>query len=84
MTDISNGTMERLAIYISGTPYCLEGKLINITTIPNGTGEIVANELIKELKDTVLDVNGYGAMVFDTTSSNTGVHRNYWESKCYG
>ena len=75
MIDISNGTMERLAIYVSGTPHCLEDKLIHIIAIPIGTGEIVTKKLIKELKDTVLDVKGYGAMVFDTTSSNNGVHK---------
>ena len=46
MTDISNGIMERLTIYVSGTPYFPEGKLVNITAIPSDSGEIIANELI--------------------------------------
>ena len=51
MSDISSGTKERFAIYVTGTPYCTEGKLINIFTIPDGIGETLAKDLIRELEN---------------------------------
>ena len=71
---------ERLAVLISGAPHFTEGKVIGIPRLtdddnnPTSTGEAqfeACLELIDEwdVKENVC------AMCFDTTSSNTGVHR---------
>lgn len=64
-----------MAILVSGYPHCVEGKIVNLTDIPDGTGKSIAAEIPEQLKKMKLLDKQFGAMIFDTTASNTGVHR---------
>ena len=44
-----------------------------MNAIENGKGKTMANKIVMELKNAGLFEREYGALVFDTTSSNTGV-----------
>ena len=56
---------------VFGYPHFLEGKLINVATIENGKGKTMADKIMEELKDAGLFNKKFGAIVFDTTPSNT-------------
>ena len=71
---------ETEAILVSGAPHYLEGKILAICKLrddegnPTSTGEAQSDAAVEqieawEVKDNIV------AEVFDTTSSNTGIHR---------
>ena len=72
MADLQQEVKDRLAISISGYPHFTEGKLITVADIKNGKGRTMADKIIQELQNADLLQQKYGAIVFDTTSSNTG------------
>ena len=65
---------------MSGSPYYLEGKILSASKLvdedgnPTSTGEAQALAVLVQLKEWGVDKN-IVALVFDTTSSNSGVHR---------
>ncbi|KAK8394260.1 hypothetical protein O3P69_006451 [Scylla paramamosain] len=67
-------TSETLAVLVSGPPACSEGKLLRVPVINSSTGTAQAEASID-----LLDAWGLAgvitALVFDTASSNSGVHR---------
>ena len=72
MADLTREVKDRLAISISGYPHFIEGKLITVADITNGKGRTMADKILQELQNADLLHHKYGAIVFDTTSSNTG------------
>ena len=75
MVDLDKKKAERLAILVSGHPVCTEGKLIHVSTLENGNGVTMADKIYDKLKELELDSHSFGSMVFDTTASNSGIHR---------
>ena len=65
---------ERLAILASGAPNYIEGKLLGVPKVLNGTGRIQADANI-ELLEAYQISNDIQALVFDTTAANSGVYR---------
>ncbi|KAG7169121.1 hypothetical protein Hamer_G031444 [Homarus americanus] len=63
-------TNDRLPIIVS---YEENEQLLNVSKLPNGTGEAMANAVVEVVKDWKLK-DYIVAMSFDTTSSNTGRH----------
>ncbi|KAG7173857.1 hypothetical protein Hamer_G018135 [Homarus americanus] len=63
-------TYDRLPIIVS---YEENEQLLNVSKLPNGTGEAMANAVVEVVKDWKLK-DYIVAMSFDTTSSNTGRH----------
>ena len=72
MTDLNREVKDRLAILISGYPHFKEGKLISVADISDGKGRTMADKILQELQKADLLHQEYGAIVFDTTFSNTG------------
>ena len=64
---------ECLAVVISGGDYN-EGKIIGTTTITNGTGDAMADEIIS-IVDRWDVPDRINALLCDTTVSNTGIHK---------
>ena len=80
MADMDGILQENEAILVSGGPHYLEGKLLNVSKLfsedggPTSTGEAQANAVLEQIK--LCDVaDKIVALVFDTTSSNTGRRR---------
>lgn len=67
-------TSETLAVLVSGPPDHVEGKLLGVPVIDSSTGMAQA-EASMDLLDTWGLTDVVTALVFDTTSSNSGVHR---------
>ena len=67
----------RVAVVITGHPNIQEGKILGISTVQEGTGYCEAHEIFAKLKkwDCLSNVL---ALVFDTTSSNSGK----WKGAC--
>ena len=70
----ADGKVEYMAIVLSGSPNMVEGKMLEVEEISDGTG--------KTQCDTTCDVlaecracDSIRSMVFDTTSSNTGIRQ---------
>ena len=68
---IIEGDGERLAVLVAGAPNYVEGKLLGIPKIMNGTGLVQAETSFDLIKDWELNKSIIG-MVFDTTASNSG------------
>ena len=69
------GTPEhRLAILISGGPDHVNGKLLSVPTIPDGTGLSQTLATMNALREWSC-VDSIIGLCYDTTSSNTGRHR---------
>ena len=78
--DVTGTLQEHEAILVSGSPHYLEGKLLSVTKLvdedgqPTSTGEVQALAVLVQLREWGVDKNII-ALVFDTTSSNSGAHR---------
>ena len=78
--DVTGTPQEHEAILVSGSPHYLEGKLLSVTKLvdedgqPTSTGEAQALAVLVQLREWGVDKN-IMALVFDTTASNSGVHR---------
>ena len=74
LSDLLGESKERLAVLVSGAPEYSEGKLLGVPTLLDSTGKSQANASydlldVWELTDNVV------ALVFDTTASNSGIHK---------
>ena len=71
---------ENEAILVSGAPHYLEGKLLAVSLLvdeegqPTSTGEAQALAVLQQVQNWGVEEN-IVALVFDTTASNSGVHR---------
>ena len=65
MTNLSHEVKHRLSMLIS------EGKLITVADISDDKDRIMANKILQKLQQADLLQQGYGEIVFDTTSSST-------------
>ena len=80
MLDITGELQEHEAILVSGSPHYLEGKILCVAKLmdeegnPTSTGEAQADAVLGQVKAWSVEEN-IVALVFDTTASNTGVHR---------
>ena len=78
--DVTGVLQENEAILVSGAPHYLEGKILSVSKLvdeegnPTSTGEAQAAAGLEQLKIWGVEKN-IVALVFDTTSSNSGVHR---------
>ena len=78
--DVAGVLQENEAILVSGAPHYLEGKILSVSKLvdeegnPTSTGEAQAAACLEQLKVWGVEKN-IVALVFDTTSSNSGVHR---------
>ena len=73
VTDIVGDSSERLAVLVSGAPEYTEGKLLGVPSLINSTGRSQADASYDLLGAWELQ-NNIVALVFDTTSSNSGIH----------
>jgi hypothetical protein len=65
---------ERLAVLLSGAPEYTEGKLLGVPSLPDSKGQTQADATYDLLQ--VWDLlDNVRALVFDTTSSNSGIHK---------
>ena len=73
MKDIDGDKSERLAVMVSGES-CPEGRILTSITMEEGkgTGRDIAEGVVKSLEDHYLEKHTFGAMIFDTTSKNSG------------
>ena len=73
MTNCSGNKEERLAVLVSGES-CPEGHILAGITMEegHGTGRDIAESVLKALESNYLDKHAFGAMIFDTTSKNSG------------
>jgi hypothetical protein len=74
LKDVLGDSHERLAVLLSGAPEYPEGKLLGVPALLNSKGQTQADathDLLEawDLLDNVV------ALVFDTTASNSGVHK---------
>lgn len=70
-----NGQMnERVAILVSGKPHLEAPKLLGVPIISDSTGLSQKNAVVNLLSTWEVTDNVIG-LVFDTTASNTGIHR---------
>ena len=80
MKDITGKLQEHEAVLVSGSPHYLEGKILCVCKLVNedgepcSTGEAQAEAVLGQIKAWDVEEN-IVALVFDTTASNTGVHR---------
>ena len=61
----------RVAVVITGHPHIKEGKILGISTVEKGTGTLEAHEIFSKLSKWKC-IKNVVALVFDTTSSNSG------------
>ena len=80
MKDVTGTLRENEAILVSGAPHYKEGKLLAVSILkdekgePTSTGEAQAQAVLAEVEKWDVKEN-IVALVFDTTSSNTGVRQ---------
>ena len=78
--DVTGVLQENEAILVSGAPHYLEGKILNVSKLVNEEGNPTSSGLaqaaacLEQVKVWGVEKN-IVALVFDTTSSNSGVHR---------
>ena len=78
--DVTGCKQENEAILVSGSPSFIEGKLLSVVKLtdgegkPTSTGEAQAQAVMEQIE--IWDItDNIVALVYDTTSSNTGVHK---------
>ena len=80
MKDVTGKLQENEAILVSGAPHYLEGKILCVCKLtnadgePTSTGEAQAEAVLEQIKAWSVDKN-IVSLVYDTTASNSGVHR---------
>ena len=74
LENVKGENKERLAVVISGSPEYEEGKILGTHFICGGSGEHQKNECMRLLTEWGAD-KCICALCFDTTASNTGVHK---------
>lgn len=74
ISDLLGECQERLAILVSGAPEYNEGKLLGVPSLRDSTGKSQADASYDLLDVWELTTN-IVALVFDTTASNSGVHK---------
>ena len=80
MKDVTGSLQEHESILVSGSPHYTEGKLLSVSKLvdednnPTSTGEAQALAVLVQLNEWGVDKNVV-ALVFDTTSSNSGVRK---------
>ena len=70
----SEKLVEYLAIVLSGAPDMTEGKLLEVEEVPDGKG-VTDVEATFNVVTACRAVGSLRALLFDTTSSNTGVYK---------
>lgn len=74
LSDVLGDSYERLAVLLSGAPQYIEGKLLGVPSLVDSKGMTQANATYDLLE--VWDISDrVAALVFDTTASNSGVHK---------
>ena len=80
MKDVDGHLQENEAILVSGAPHYVDGKILCVSKLvddegkPTSTGEAQADAVLLQVKEWGVQQNVV-ALVFDTTSSNSGRHR---------
>ena len=70
----SVGSVEYLAVVLSGAPNMVEGKMLEVEEISDGTGKTQCDTTLAVLK-ACKATDSVRALVFDTTASNSGVRK---------
>ena len=70
----ASGNIEYLAIVLSGAPDCVEGKMIEVEEIEDGSGKSQCDVTLRVVQACGAEENVRG-LVFDTTASNSGVKK---------
>ena len=71
-TDSTRSTQDRLAILLS-SPSMPHEQLLGVPSVPDGTGEQVAESILEIFKEWGVTAEHVIVMSFDTTASNTGI-----------
>lgn len=74
LNDILGESHERLAVIVSGAPEYTEGKLLGVPSLLDSTGKSQADASY-DLLDVWDLTDNIVALVFDTTASNSGIHK---------
>ena len=70
----ATGSVEYLAVVLSGAPHLVEGKMLEVEEIPDGTGRTQCDTTLAVLT-ACKATDSVKALLFDTTASNSGIRK---------